>query len=474
VWLIRAGSRGEGEQVALEKSVIGIGYGGFEVSDSIKDIKTFKQHYLALHPDDKSVNRVVPQIWAFLRNIKQGDIVVLPLLAKNSKLVAVGRIEGDFQANQLHSELTIIRPVKWFKKDVARTDFKEIDGLGYRGTVRYLGGPVVAGKIKTMLKRLGVSEMEIEAYSANEVLQIQQIKPRIPLTIEELANITYLPTDMLSDIEALLTEKKQIIFYGPPGTSKTFCARKFGEYFTRNSDNVEVIQFHPSYSYEDFIEGIKPNLSKTGLANGFSRQDGIFKKLINKCIANSNSKYVLIIDEINRGNIAKIFGELIYLLEYREDKIPLTYSPSEKFSIPPNLYLLGTMNSADRSIAFVDYALRRRFYFIDFYPDLTNGLLNKWFQDNDVTKEVDPSTIVDMLSQMNQKIRVQLGKEYQIGHSYFMVKNLNHDKVRMIIKYAIKPLIEQYQFGKTKKVNEIIEVCHEYFPSIDAIDPSVD
>jgi 5-methylcytosine-specific restriction protein B len=259
----------------------------------------------------------------------------------------------------------------------------------------------------------------------------------------------------LKEIELLLLEKRQLIFYGPPGTSKTYTARVFSAYFAQNTDNIEIIQFHQSYSYEDFVEGIKPAISKSGGVE-FIKQPGLFKDLVSRCIANPEKRFVLIIDEINRGNISKIIGELIYLLEYRNEKISLAYSPDEKFYIPTNLYIIGTMNSADRSIAFVDYALRRRFHFIDFYPESTNRILSDWSNEN--ATEVEIATIVEMLNQINQKIKEQLGKEYQIGHSYFMVKHLNHDKLRMIMKYAIIPLVEQYYFGKEKYVNDIVDI----------------
>ena len=127
------------------------------------------------------------------------------------------------------------------------------------------------------------------------------------------------------------------------------------------------------------------------------------------------------------------------------------------------------MNSADRSIAFVDYALRRRFYFIDFYPDSDGKILYEWFKDN--STKLDASTVLDMLNRINRKIRDQLGKEYQIGHSYFMVKDLSHDKLKMVVKYAIIPLIEQYYFGKEKSVREIKEICNNVLvPSHSNID----
>jgi 5-methylcytosine-specific restriction enzyme B len=136
-----------------------------------------------------------------------------------------------------------------------------------------------------------------------------------------------------------------------------------------------------------------------------------------------------------------------------QEKITLTYSPTEKFSIPSNLYILGTMNSADRSIAFVDYALRRRFYFKNFYPDSNPDLLRKWFKD--YPSKVDPETIINMLENINKIITEKLGREYQIGYSYFMKKDLDHISLKTIIDYAIVPLLEQYFFGKKERLEEI-------------------
>jgi 5-methylcytosine-specific restriction endonuclease McrBC GTP-binding regulatory subunit McrB len=229
----------------------------------------------------------------------------------------------------------------------------------------------------------------------------------------------------------------------------------FGRYFAGSRNNVEIIQFHPSYSYEDFIEGIKPNLSETGEAKGFSRQSGLFKTLVERCLAYPDKDLVLIIDEINRGNISKIFGELIYLLEYRKEKISLTYSPKKEFAIPENLYIIGTMNSADRSIASLDYALRRRFYFIDFYPDI--DILRGWFKGNPT--KIDAEKVIGMLEQINEIIGAEVGKEYQIGQSYFMVKDLDEVKLKRIIGYAIMPLVRQYFFSKRQIVDKINAIC---------------
>jgi 5-methylcytosine-specific restriction protein B len=279
----------------------------------------------------------------------------------------------------------------------------------------------------------------------------------IPRSSSELAEMLYATEEKITEIEELLKVKRQVIFYGPPGTSKTYFARKFADYFTQNTNHVKVVQFHPSYSYEDFIEGIRPNLDEEGKASGFSKQWGLLRKLVDTCNKNRNDRFILLIDEINRGNIPKIFGELIYLLEYRDEKVFLTYSPDAEFSIPDNLYIIGTMNSADRSIAYIDYALRRRFYFAGFYPDY--DILEKWF--TAYPAKVNSKRIIDVLKNVNEDIIDSFGKEYQIGHSYFMIRDLDEAQLKRILDYSIKPLLEQYFYGKKEDVQALISDCNQ-------------
>jgi hypothetical protein len=239
-----------------------------------------------------------------------------------------------------------------------------------RSTDRWLFG-ISENNGRHILKLNNVTQTyDIEDY-LNRWDEINDFKTK-PNTLQDLIDKTAFTKESIEEIKILLDEKKQIIFYGPPGTSKTYFAREFASYFTGNINNVTIVQFHPSYSYEDFVEGIRPNLdTATGKSVGsFSIQPGVLKRLVQECRLHADQKFLLIIDEINRGNIPKIFGELLYLLEYRDQKISLTYSPrEERFSLPDNLYFIGTMNSADRAIAYIDYALRRRFYFRNFYPD---------------------------------------------------------------------------------------------------------
>jgi 5-methylcytosine-specific restriction endonuclease McrBC GTP-binding regulatory subunit McrB len=461
VWVVRAGSKGEQENDALERNIVTIAWNQLPDLSHIDNRQSIKQLYFKIDPNAKkiSVSNMVGSIWRFVNEIKKGDLVVLPLLSQNSKTIAIGRVEGDYDYKEFTPDIKHIRSVKWLAKNVLKSEFDEdmIKQFHIRLTVYEIKGNDVIEKIKKVLNRYDISDIDING--TNLVEGEFKKETHMAINLEDVSRQTYFPIDIIREIEILLNEKKQIIFYGPPGTSKTYFAKLFARYFTGNPNNIALIQFHPSYSYEDFIEGIKPNLSETGQAIGFSKQDGFFKKLVNKCNADPNGKYVLIIDEINRGNIAKIFGELIYLLEYRREKVVLTYSPNESFSIPSNLYLIGTMNSADRSIAFVDYALRRRFYFRNFYPDSNVNLLREWFKDHP-PNQINAENVIRMIEEINKVIVERLGREYQIGYSYLMKEDLDNNALSRIINYAIMPLLEQYFFGKKERLEELKEICN--------------
>src|SRR5258708_15308862 len=185
----------------------------------------------------------------------------------------------------------------------------------------------------------------------------------------------------LAEIVTLLQKKRQLIFYGPPGTGKTFVARRLGQFLAGDDDRIEIVQFHPSYAYEDFVQGYRPRIVNG--QPGFELVDGALKRLADKARLAQDKTHILIIDEVNRGNLGKVFGELYYLLEYRDETISLLYS-RESFTLPKNLLIISTMNTADRSIALLDAALRRRFYFVPFFPDEPpiEGLLRRWLQRN--------------------------------------------------------------------------------------------
>lgn len=284
-----------------------------------------------------------------------------------------------------------------------------------------------------------------------------------PPTIHDLAAVTHLDESRLRELEDLLYDKKQLIFEGPPGSGKTFVAEKFARYITgqplddpgsdtqddksvTGNDQIELVQFHQSYSYEDFVEGIRPQTIDGQLH--YNVVPGIFRKFADKAELNPDKKFVLIIDEINRGNVSRILGELMLLLEYRHKSATLPYSQAP-LTIPPNLYIIGTMNSADRSLSQIDYALRRRFYFVRFMSveDGKADVLSRWLEKSKPGSE-DNQRAVNMFVQLNTKLSERLGTDdLQVGHSYFMRADI-HDPLAQerVWKYAVMPLLREYLY----------------------------
>ena len=256
-----------------------------------------------------------------------------------------------------------------------------------------------------------------------------------------LAERTYLPTAFLESVWHLLQDKKQVIFQGPPGTGKTYIAQELAEVIAELDHRVTLVQFHPSYAYEDFVQGYRPRLPEKGQA-GFEIRNGPLLQAAERARREPRKAHFLVIDEINRGNLAKVFGELYFLLEYRDREIRLQYS-DEKFSLPENLYLIGTMNTADRSIALVDLALRRRFYFVDFHPDRqpVEGLLRRYLKENAPTME----WVAEVVDLANSQLRED--RHAAIGPSYFMRSNLNENDVSLIWEHSVLPYIEERLFG---------------------------
>ena len=269
--------------------------------------------------------------------------------------------------------------------------------------------------------------------------------------IEKAARELFVSVDFLREIVDLLREKKQIIFYGPPGTGKTYLARRLARALVNEDEGrYRLVQFHPSYAYEDFFEGYRPVTDTDGQLTYELRQ-GPFAQMSDIAESSPAAEHVMIIDEINRANLPKVFGELLFLLEYRDDPAYTQYRPDEPFTVPEKLYLIGTMNTADRSIALVDAAMRRRFHFVPFFPHEGEvaGLLRRWLE-----ARQGPSWVADLLEQVNEELRNDLGGPHlQIGPSYFMVEQLDEPKVERIWRYSIHPYIEEQLFGQQERID---------------------
>jgi 5-methylcytosine-specific restriction endonuclease McrBC GTP-binding regulatory subunit McrB len=280
-----------------------------------------------------------------------------------------------------------------------------------------------------------------------------------------LAKTTHLELRFFAELNEMLTKKGQLILEGSPGSGKTFVAEHFGRFLAYGEEGYsswvddpfnledsyrqrfEVVQFHESYGYEDFMEGFRPK-TEDGIMV-FERQSGIFKRFCDEA-RGKPGHYVMLIDEINRGKPSKIFGELLYLLEYREKEVRL--SSGEIFKIPRNVLLIGTMNTADKSIALVDYALRRRFVFVPLRPveNRDAPVLRSWLEEKSIQ---NANEILDLFVKLNLKVELDFGVDCQIGHSYFMDNSLGNGSLfpeialRRIWKYSVLPLIHEYNYN---------------------------
>ena len=267
--------------------------------------------------------------------------------------------------------------------------------------------------------------------------------------VSELAIELLYEPEVLHNITNLLEDKGQVIFQGPPGTGKTYAARELATFLAGSNGQVTLVQFHPSYAYEDFVQGYRPTF-RDGQA-GFILRDGPLVTAAAVARTEPDALHFLIIDEINRGNLAKVFGELYFLLEYRDEDMRLQYaSPEdEPFSLPENLYIIGTMNTADRSIALVDLALRRRFHFVEFHPDKApiGGLLDRWLERN----APKMAWVADVVRRANSKLD---DRQAAIGPSYFMKEDLDEKKVQLIWQHNLLPYVEEHLYGEAERLDE--------------------
>ena len=268
---------------------------------------------------------------------------------------------------------------------------------------------------------------------------------------EDFLDDVYMSEKDLTNLENLLKNKKNIILQGAPGVGKTFCARRlaFEMMGEKDESRVSLIQFHQNYSYEDFILGYKP------VGSDFELQRGIFYKFCISAANNPDKPYFFIIDEINRGNLSKIFGELLMLIEkdYRGEKLTLAYK-DEKFFVPKNLYIIGMMNTADRSLAMIDYALRRRFSFYDMRPGFDSEGFQK-YQAALANEHFDQ--LIEKVKELNKAIAADesLGEGFELGHSYFCgQKTVTDDWLHQVINYDLVPMLQEYWFDNRKEVEK--------------------
>lgn len=368
------------------------------------------------------------EFYTFLKRMHPDDLVV----TISQGMVHFGTVTGSAEfISSSDGRSNLRRSVTWF---------------GYPCPLSEIPGDIAA--------RFGAQGEVLDlSQHLEELLALAERRPRrpgpaeahLPNATQELADRIHVGLDWLQDCVELLRERRQIIFYGPPGTGKTYIARQLA-WHVADKGNVKFVQFHPAYSYEDFFEGFRPQAGSGGQV-GFTLKAGPLRSLVDKAAENPEAAYVLIIDEINRGNLPKIFGELYFLLEYRDQAIDLMYSSdsAEPFSLPKNIFVIGTMNTADRSIALVDTALRRRFAFLPLHPSEqpTRGILRSWL----AAKGYD-GRLADLHEELNARIS---DGDFKIGPSYFMRDKIATDAtdkaLELMWRTDILPLLEEHHFG---------------------------
>jgi 5-methylcytosine-specific restriction protein B len=446
--------------------------------DALKDaVETAYQHKSYAYRGQR-----LEELDRFIRRMRMGDLLLTPMQGK----VYLGEIASDPYFSDSDGELANLRrEVNWYD------DSAPIDVDQLRAPVPALlqsqAHVVDLTEAYDQLAALalgrqgdqggGVREtgQDVRPTSLSAISGERTGKPRT-LSFNPVDSAT--AADLLVDerelqkIADLLWERKQVIFYGPPGTGKTYLAKALARTLTTDGA-VRLVQFHPSYTYEDFFEGFRPKSADGGTgALTFELTPGPFRLFAEAAKDNPTTAYILIIDEINRANLAKVFGELYFLLEYRDEAISLQYSPKEEFTLPENLFLIGTMNTADRSIARIDSAMRRRFAFMELDPGLppVQGLLARWLERQKLPNEA--ALLLDLLNSRLADADVAIGPSYLMRRSVYELPDGTPrlDGLERVWQYEIMPLLADLFYGQ-------VDLAERYgLPSLrtalDSPDPS--
>lgn len=436
-WIYSPGQQAIKWDDYYKQGIMGVGWDDLGDLTMYSSKEAMKSKLKELYGEEYTYKNAAHKTWQFANEMNPGDIVYVK--KGLYELIGRGIVESDYIFDDSQDEYMHIRKVRW-------THNGEWEHPG-QAVSKALTDITTYTEYREKLEKIFTAE------TVEEEIQDEAEVTYAEYTEADFLGEVFMDADQYYSLVDLLKNKKNIILQGPPGVGKTFVAKRLAYSVMGECDTsrVMMVQFHQSYSYEDFMIGYRPT------NEGFVLKHGPFYDFCKKAEVDNERDYYFIIDEINRGNLSKIFGELLMLIEKdkREEKLRLLYQ-NEQFSVPKNVHIIGMMNTADRSLAIIDYALRRRFAFFVLEPAFdTEG-----FQDVLVmTDNLKLKTLVEIIKELNEHISKDdiLGEGFRIGHSYLCFDGddeVTDNSLRAVIKHEILPLLDEYWFDERSKVEQ--------------------
>lgn len=409
---------------------------------SYSDISVGEIQSYTLYNDNGNKRRIFQN---FL-DVKAGDMVICYESNPVKQIVAIGRITAEQDGEKI-----IFEKLEGLTSPI---DFMTLKNCPELTKMEFFVNP------NGSLFKLTKGEYDFLMDLIREENPVEKDVSVDSYSKDEFLEQVYMTEDRYDTLVSVLRNKKNIILQGAPGVGKTFAAKRLAYSMMKEKDDsrVEFVQFHQSYSYEDFMMGYKP------VEDGFELKHGVFYRFCQKAANHPEKDYFFIIDEINRGNLSKIFGELLMLIErdYRDTRVTIAYN-EQTFFVPSNLYIIGMMNTADRSLAMIDYALRRRFSFFDMTPGFDS---EGFIQYRNRLGSDTFNELISKIKKLNEEIAMDksLGKGFCIGHSYFCEKDECTDEwLREVVDYDILPMLSEYWFDEPDKFQRWENILHSVF-----------
>lgn len=398
---------------------------------SLYDLEVGEEQSYSLYNDNGNQRR----IFKHFQNAKEGDVVIGYESTPTKQIVGLLVVSKESDGQKIYFKKTEIL--------VTPIDFNKLKNTPGLEDMEYMKNQ------QGSFFKVTEDEFDVIMEMIREENPLPTHEEKDRYTSNDFLNEVYIQKKDYEQLEGLLLRKKNLILQGAPGVGKTFAAKRLayaimGE---KDEDRIKVVQFHQNYSYEDFVLGYKPNEN-----GGFDLKEGIFYQFCRKAATDKEHKYFFIIDEINRGNLSKIFGELLMMIEkdYRDTPMQMSYA-DRRLAVPSNVYLIGMMNTADRSLAMIDYALRRRFSFYEMKPAFESASFNKYKESKHDSRL---NKLADALKDLNKIIADDdsLGTGFCIGHSYLCDLGDDYD-LESIVEYDIIPMLREYWFDNDERFN---------------------